>query len=142
MTNEELVTAFYESLKSGDVDTFFGIQSDDVVYNISGHSPISGCFRGKQRMINDVLPLVFPKIDADRFEFSRKWKIICADDTTAVCIMEADGTATNGERYDQRYVHIFRFDGGRIVEDGSPGELMMREGGLYRVLRERQVLAA
>ena len=37
---------------------------------------------------------------------------------------------------------ILVFDTGRIVEDGTPAELMAREGGLYRALRERQALAA
>ena len=42
----------------------------------------------------------------------------------------------------ERMDRILVFDRGRIVEDGTPGELMARENGLYRVLRERQVLVA
>ncbi|MCT4371914.1 ABC transporter ATP-binding protein [Yangia mangrovi] len=37
---------------------------------------------------------------------------------------------------------ILVFDRGRIVEDGTPSELMVRDGGLYRALRERQALVA
>ncbi|MFD1157658.1 ABC transporter ATP-binding protein [Roseovarius aestuarii] len=37
---------------------------------------------------------------------------------------------------------ILVFDRGRIVEDGTPSELMAREDGLYRALRQRQTLAA
>ncbi len=33
---------------------------------------------------------------------------------------------------------ILVFDRGRIVEDGSPSELMLRSGGLYRALVEQQ----
>ncbi|WP_061931694.1 ABC transporter ATP-binding protein [Aureimonas sp. AU22] len=33
---------------------------------------------------------------------------------------------------------ILVFDRGRIVEDGAPGELMLRTGGLYRALVEQQ----
>ncbi|WP_182085508.1 ABC transporter ATP-binding protein [Aureimonas sp. ME7] len=33
---------------------------------------------------------------------------------------------------------ILVFDRGRIVEDGAPGELMLRSGGLYRALVEQQ----
>ena len=37
---------------------------------------------------------------------------------------------------------ILVFDQGRIVEDGAPAALMATEGGLYRALRGRQMLAA
>jgi ATP-binding cassette subfamily B protein len=42
----------------------------------------------------------------------------------------------------ERMDRILVFDRGRIVEDGTPADLMARENGLYRVLRERQILAA
>ena len=42
----------------------------------------------------------------------------------------------------ERMDRILVFDAGRIVEDGTPAELMARDGGLYRALRERQTLAA
>jgi ATP-binding cassette, subfamily B, bacterial len=42
----------------------------------------------------------------------------------------------------ERMDRILVFDTGRIVENGTPAELMAREGGLYRALRERQALAA
>ncbi|WP_179379703.1 ABC transporter ATP-binding protein [Jannaschia marina] len=42
----------------------------------------------------------------------------------------------------ERMDRILVFDRGRIVEDGTPAELMARDDGLYRALRERQTLAA
>ncbi|PRY93521.1 ATP-binding cassette subfamily B protein [Hasllibacter halocynthiae] len=42
----------------------------------------------------------------------------------------------------ERMDRILVFDRGRIVEDGPPAELMARDGGLYRALRDRQTLAA
>ncbi len=42
----------------------------------------------------------------------------------------------------ERMDRILVFDRGRIVEDGTPAELMARKDGLYRALRERQTLAA
>lgn len=41
----------------------------------------------------------------------------------------------------ERMDRILVFDRGRIVEDGTPTALMARDGGLYRALRERQMLA-
>lgn len=42
----------------------------------------------------------------------------------------------------ERMDRILVFDQGRIVEDGSPAELLRRKNGLYRALRERQTLVA
>ncbi|MEM7566493.1 MAG: ABC transporter ATP-binding protein [Pseudomonadota bacterium] len=42
----------------------------------------------------------------------------------------------------ERMDRILVFDRGRIVEDGTPNELMMRDDGLYKALRQRQALAA
>ncbi|WP_300063151.1 ABC transporter ATP-binding protein [uncultured Roseobacter sp.] len=42
----------------------------------------------------------------------------------------------------ERMDRILVFDRGRIVEDGTPSELMARQGGLYRALRQRQTLVA
>lgn len=42
----------------------------------------------------------------------------------------------------ERMDRILVFDRGRIVEDGAPGDLLRRENGLYRALRQRQTLAA
>ena len=116
MSHLELVEAFYTALRDGDVGTFLVIQTDDVVYNISGHSPISGCFKGKHRLVNDLLPMIFPKLDMTRFGFSKRWKVVCSNEASVVCLMEADGFASNGERYDQRYVHIFEFSAGKIAK--------------------------
>lgn len=42
----------------------------------------------------------------------------------------------------ERMDRILVFDQGRIVEDGTPTELMSHKDGLYRALRQRQMLVA
>ncbi len=42
----------------------------------------------------------------------------------------------------ERMDRILVFDRGRIVEDGSPAELLARQNGLYRALHARQTLAS
>ena len=37
-----------------------------------------------------------------------------------------------------RMDRLLVFDGGRIAEDGTPGELLARDGGIYRTLHDRQ----
>ena len=112
--NLHLVEDFYQALSSGDVELFWRIQTDDVVYNMSGHTVISGRMQGKKNMSADIVPYVFGGLQMDSFRFSKKWKVMCADERRVAVIMEADGLATNGVRYDQRYVHLFEFRDGLI----------------------------
>jgi ketosteroid isomerase-like protein len=111
---EDLVSAFYRALATADLQLFLSIQTDDVVYNISGHSPISGQVVGKRALVESILPQVFPGLQMDTFRFSKKWRVMCADERRVVSFMEADGLGINGKRYDQRYVQVFEFRDGKI----------------------------
>ena len=51
----------------------------------------------------------------ETFNFSKKWKIMCADENSVVAFMEADGLAKNGERYNQFYCHLFEFREDKIA---------------------------
>jgi len=113
-TNRELVESWYKALETGDLDLFQSVQSPDVIYDISGHSVISGRFHGLDNLMEKILPVVFGGIDFESFQFCRKLKIMAEDDNCIVAIMEADGKAMNGKRYDQRYAQFFNFSDGKI----------------------------
>jgi uncharacterized protein len=115
-SNVDLVNAWYDALAVGSIEKFVAVHSPDVVYNISGHTPISGQIRGMGTLLENVLPVVFGALDMNQFRFCKRRKIVCADDERIVGVMEADGPAINGTRYDQRYVHIFAFRNGKINE--------------------------
>lgn len=114
--NRDIVEQWMTSLATGDQETFWQIHAEDVVYNISGHSVISGQVRGRKQMMEDIVPHVFKALDLERSRFAVKWKIMADDGTRVVTIMEADCHATNGVQYDQRYLHIFGFRDGMISE--------------------------
>ncbi len=112
--NRALVEQWYQALKEKDLDRFVRVHHVDCVYNISGHSPISGQVRGIGTLMDHVLPVVFGALDVEVFQFCTKQKIVCEDSERIVGIMETDGPGTNGVRYDQRYVHMFGFRDGKI----------------------------
>ncbi|GAA0617029.1 hypothetical protein GCM10009547_18990 [Sporichthya brevicatena] len=108
----QIVEDWYRALQTLDLEGFLKLHASDCMYNISGHSPISGrC--DFQQLQEEVLPQVFGRLDLNQFRFTN-WKIMCQDDQRVVGIMDADGPGTNGERYDQRYVHIFEVRDGLI----------------------------
>ena len=113
---KELVALYYKALAESDVEAFLAVQQDDVVYNVNGSTPVSGRFIGKDFLQNIVAPEVFGRLQMDTFRFATKWKIMCADEQRVVAFMEADGTSTNGERYNQRYCQTFGFRDGLIAE--------------------------
>lgn len=115
-SNRSIVESWMNALATGDQETFWQIHAEDVIYNISGHSVISGQVRGRAQMMTDIVPYVFNGLDLERSHFATKWKIMCDDGTKVVTIMEADCHATNGVQYDQRYLHIFGFRDGQISE--------------------------
>jgi uncharacterized protein len=115
-SNRALVERWMTSLATGDQDTFWQIHAEDVVYNISGHSVISGQVRSRRQMMEEIVPHVFKALDPERSRFATKWKIMCDDGTRIVTIMEADCVGLNDLPYDQRYVHIFEFKGGKVSE--------------------------
>jgi ketosteroid isomerase-like protein len=114
--NKQLVGAWYAALAAVDVEGFLAVQTDDVAYNVTGRTPVSGFFQGKKTLTEDILPLVFNALQTETFQFSKRWKIMCADESRVTAIMEAEGLASNGLRYDQRYCHIFGFRDDKISE--------------------------
>jgi ketosteroid isomerase-like protein len=115
-TGKELVAKFYQALADMDVEAFLSLQQDDVAYNVHGNTPVSGHFAGKDFLQNVVAPQVFGNLQIDTFRFATKWKVMCADEQRVVAFMEADGYAVNGERYNQRYCHVFGFRDGKIAQ--------------------------
>jgi ketosteroid isomerase-like protein len=115
-TNLEIVQSWMNSLATGDQETFWRIHAEDVVYNISGHSVISGQVRGRKAMMEEIVPHVFKALDLEKSRFATKWKVMCDDGNRIVTIMEADCQGLNGVPYDQRYLHIFGFRGDQICE--------------------------
>lgn len=111
----KLVEDWYKSLKTVDLALFQSIHAPDCIYNVSGHSPISGrC--DFPTLMKDVLPQVFGRLDIAKFKFALKHRIMCQDEHRVVGMMEADGPGTNGKRYDQRYCHTFEFRGDKISQ--------------------------
>ena len=115
-SQKELVKEWYRALAASDADAMLAVQQDDVIYNVHGTTPVSGRFQGKDILVNDIFPKVMGMLQMDTFKFCTKLKIVCADEHRVVTIMQADGYALNGVRYNQTYCHMFGFKGGLISE--------------------------
>jgi hypothetical protein len=90
-----IVENWMHALATGDQDLFWRVHADDVVYNMSGHTIISGQMRGKKGMMEEIVPHVFGGLAMDGARFASKWKIMCDDGTramiSATCISLVSG---------------------------------------------------
>ena len=80
-----LVQKWYESLRTSNVALFQSVHAANCVYNISGHSPISGQV-GMADLMEHVLPLVLGSLKMDEYKFCIRQAIVCADDNRIVGI--------------------------------------------------------
>lgn len=113
--NKAVAQSWYDTLAAGDIEAWQALHAPDCHYNISGHTIISGRVDMVQLM-SEILPAVFGNLDLDNFRFCTRQRLLAAEGDIVIGMMEADGPANNGVRYDQRYVHIFRVRDGKLVE--------------------------
>ena len=109
--------AFYRALENGDFDALPALHSDDVVFNLVGSTPLSGRWEGKAECFGPlVADMVVGKLEPETIQFSREWRIMCADESRVVGLMKGGGKAKNGHEYLQTYCQIMTITDGLITE--------------------------
>lgn len=115
--NVVLAETYYQALADGDFDALAALHADDVVFNLVGQTPVSGRWEGKEECFGPlVADMVVGKLDPATVQFSRKWKIMCADEHRVVGIMYGGGMGNNGHEYLQTYCQIMTITDGLITE--------------------------
>lgn len=115
--NRAVGEAFYRALEDGDFDALAALHSDDVVFNLVGSTPVSGRWEGKAECFGPlVADMVVGKLEPDTIQFSREWRIMCADENRVVGLMRGGGMGKNGHEYIQTYCQIMTIRDGLIAE--------------------------
>lgn len=115
--NIALATRYYGALAEGDFEGLAALHSDDVVFNLLGSTPVSGRWVGKAECFGPlVADGVVGKLVPETVQFSRKWRIMSADDHCVVGIMQGGGMGKNGHEYLQTYCQIMTIRDGLITE--------------------------
>ncbi len=109
--------AFYRALEDGDFEALADLHSDDIVFNLVGSTPVSGRWEGKDVCFGPIVADgVVGKLDPETIQFSREWRIMCADENRVVGIMKGGGMGNNGHEYLQTYCQIMTIRDGKIAE--------------------------
>jgi uncharacterized protein len=110
--NRALIAGAFDAWAKGE-GTVFDLLADDVVWTITGTSPLAGTYRGRREFLATVIaPLsarlaepIVPTVEA-----------VYADGDTVVVVWSGHAVAHDGEAYDNRYCWIMRVESGKLAE--------------------------
>ena len=117
VANIALAETYYRALEAGDFEALAVLHADDVIFNLVGSTPVSGRWIGKAECFGPLVEEgVVGQLVPETVQFSRKWRIMCADDDRVVGLMYGGGDTKNGEQYLQTYCQIMTIRDGKISE--------------------------
>jgi len=107
---------FYTSISNGNIEIIENLLSDDFELIVPMEEGVlSGQYKGKNRFLEDILPLVFSCVDSKEIVFCKNFKIINSFNNTIISMAQNDGIALNGKPYNQIYLHIMTIEEGKII---------------------------
>jgi uncharacterized protein len=112
-TNKAVVQRIYAAMKTGDRSVFGEAVSPDYSWRLAGHSSWSRNFEGQTTVHRDLLKPLFARFAT---EYRAKLTRVIGEGDIVVAEVRGDVTTIEGERYDNEYCFIFRFENGLIVE--------------------------
>lgn len=114
--NHERIEDVYSAFGNGDMETALSHFDEDIVWTEADGFPTSnddGIFRGHDEVVDGVFGFLFSEFES----FSAVPERFIADDDTVVAIGKYRGThAGTGESFEARFVHVWDFEGEKVVE--------------------------
>ncbi|GHJ37504.1 nuclear transport factor 2 family protein [Streptomyces sp. TS71-3] len=125
--------ALFAHLRSSQTqEAFFARVADDVDWTVQGTHPLAGRYRGKKAFRQatfERLAGVLPEGAGLKVEH------LFVDGDTTIAELVADARSNEGDRFDNRYCWVCRFDGDMIVEVRAYLDSMMVA---YTILHNEQ----
>ncbi|MCL7976344.1 MAG: nuclear transport factor 2 family protein [marine benthic group bacterium] len=111
--NKEIVRSFYEAGNRGDFDACFAMIADDIVWTNIGTTSLSGTYRGKADLMENLLGPLFGQLEAGiRSEIIR----LIAEGDYVVALTSGTASTKDGREYNNSYCHVIRLRDGQFVE--------------------------
>jgi len=109
--NEQLLRKGYDAYASGDLSALAATWSKEIVWHISGTTPLAGDYKGTEKILGVLAEIV--KLANGSFEL--EVKKLFADDTTGLALCRSKVTYA-GEAFDVLTTHVHRIKDGEIIE--------------------------
>lgn len=111
--NKQLVRSFYEAGNRGDVDACLALISDDIVWTDIGTTALSGTYRGKPDLMENLLGPLFGRLKAG---ISSSIELLIAEGDYVVALTSGTAETTDGKAYNNRYCQVIRLESGKFKE--------------------------
>jgi len=109
--NVELLRNGYNAYSTGDMAVLTELFADDIVWHITGRSPLSGDYKGRDQVFGFFGKLMELSDGTAKIEVHD----LLANDEHGVAIVT--GTATRGgNSFEGQDVHVFHIRDGKVVE--------------------------
>src|SRR5437764_10963830 len=109
--HEETLRTVYDAFAKGDIETVMGLYTDDIQFHVSGRSPVSGSYSGK----DEVLGLYGKMVELSGGTFRVEALDILANDEHGVVLTMERGQR-DGKTLENRAVHVWNFRDGKCAQ--------------------------
>ena len=109
-THEDTLRTIYDAFAKGDVETVMGLFPDDIEYHVSGRSPVSGIYSGK----DEVLGLFGKLMGLSGGTFQVEVQDILANDEHGVALTREVGRR-DGKSMENHAVHVWDIRDGKCA---------------------------
>ena len=111
--SKDVINRFYEAGNVGDMDTLLSLLDDDIRWTNIGTTQFSMTCNGRQDLIENLLGPVFGRLENGIV--AHVHNVIAEGEWVAVQLT-GEATTRDGRPYNNTYCHVFRVNGGKIVE--------------------------
>ena len=109
--HEETLSTVYDAFAKGDIETVMGLYTDDIQFHVSGRSPVSGSYSGK----DEVLGLYGKMVELSGGTFRVEALDILANDEHGVVLTMERGQR-DGKTLENRAVHVWEMRDGKCAQ--------------------------
>jgi uncharacterized protein (TIGR02246 family) len=113
MTNKQLLQDAFAALARGDGSRFTGLFADDFTWTITGTTPWSGSYSGRQAVWRELLN---PLLAQFAGPYTNRAVRFVAEDDLVVVECRGHVETTTGKTYANSYCYVCRFADGRLRE--------------------------
>ncbi len=111
--NKQIVLDFYAAGARGDMDGCFALLADDIVWTNIGTTSVSGTYRGKQALFEQLLGPLFARLKAG---ISTSVENLIAEADMVVAQTTGTAETIDGVPYKNTYCQVMRIRDGKIAE--------------------------
>lgn len=113
MDNAQTVIAAFRPWEHGDSGPFFALVADDVRWEVTGSSAVSGVYESKQALATGAFGRLTEKLSGPLV--AQLVDVIAVDDDVVLRFTSSAPTYSDLV-YDQSYCFVMKMSGGRITE--------------------------